>query len=246
VKRIAVLMALALPAALQAQIPDRFENLQVLPRDIPKDSLVQVMRGFSLALGVRCVYCHVGPEGGNGLEGVDFDADDRRQKRTARFMMRMVRDLNGRTLAELPDRRSPPVQVGCITCHRGLPVPTTIERVLTQTVDSAGVVAAVARYRALRQEEAERGRYDFSEGPVNEVARRLTGQEKLAEAAALLEMNSELHPESAAIDVQLGDVYRLRGDREHAIERFRRALEKQPANQTARRRLTELGAPPSP
>ena len=45
-------------AAAGAQIPDKFENLQVLPKDIPKDQLVQTMRSFANALGVRCVHCH--------------------------------------------------------------------------------------------------------------------------------------------------------------------------------------------
>jgi tetratricopeptide (TPR) repeat protein len=246
VKRLALPLLLVLASPLRAQIPDRFENLRVFPRDIPRDSLVQAMRSISLSLGVRCVYCHVGQEGANNFEGYDFDSDDKRPKRTARFMMRMVRELNTRTLAQLPDRRDPPVQVTCMTCHRGMPFPTTIEAVLTRTIDSAGVAAAITRYRQLRQENLERGRFDFSEGPVADVARRLAAQGKSADAEALLVMNGELHPESAAIDLQMGDLYRARGDREHAAERYRRALEKQPNNAMARRRLEELAgaAPP--
>jgi hypothetical protein len=240
VKRFAVLLALVLASSLQAQIPERFENLRVLPRDIPRDSLLQVMRTLSMSLGVRCTYCHVGEEGAQNFAGFRFDSDDRAPKRVARIMMRMVRDLNTRALAEIPDRRDPPVVVGCFTCHRGLPVPTTIQAVLARTVDSAGVAAATARYRQMRQEELDRGRYDFSEGPVNEVARRLAGQGKTAEALALLQMNGELHPESGGIDVQAGDVYRAMGDRERAAASYRRALEKQPNNPMAQRRLNEL------
>jgi hypothetical protein len=105
-------------AGLDGMIPERFENLRVLPRDIPRDSLVQVMRTISMSLGVRCTYCHVGDENAVNFAGFDFDSDDKRPKEVARFMMRMVRDLNGRTLAELPDRRDPPVVVGCFTCSR--------------------------------------------------------------------------------------------------------------------------------
>lgn len=242
-RRLALLLVLLLPAPLAAQIPERFENLKVLPRDIPRDSLVEIMRSFSASLGVRCTYCHLAPPGTTGLEGVDFDSDSLRTKRTARFMMRMVRDLNTQTLAELPDRRDPPVRVGCITCHRGLPVPTTIESVVMRTVDSAGVQAAIARYRQLRTETMERGRYDFGEQPVIEVARRLGSAGKSADAVALLEMNAELHPESPNADMALADAYRAAGDRPRAIERYRRVLERQPNNQQARRRLEELGQP---
>ncbi|HET6231603.1 MAG TPA: c-type cytochrome [Longimicrobiaceae bacterium] len=251
-RRVALLLALALcalPAAARAQQgPQRAPtNLQVLPKDIPHDSLIAIMRGFTNALGVRCSFCHVmGPDG--GMEGADFAADTKPEKRNARVMLQMVRDINSQWLPKLPDRSTPPVGVGCITCHRGMPVPTTIDRVLGTTLDSAGATAAIARYRQLRTETMERGTYDFGEGPVSDVARRLAAQGKTADAAALLEMNSEFHPQSAAVDVQLGDVYRARGERDKAIVRYRMALEKQPNNQMARRRLDELtnGTQPHP
>ena len=42
----------------------------------PDTALIQRMREFSFALGVRCQHCHAG---GNGvsLEGVSFKSDDR-------------------------------------------------------------------------------------------------------------------------------------------------------------------------
>ena len=45
--------------AVAAQIPDKFENLKVLPKDIPQRELIDVMRGFAGALGFRCHNCHV-------------------------------------------------------------------------------------------------------------------------------------------------------------------------------------------
>ena len=77
------------PAAASAQIPEKFENLRFFPTDIPRDSLLQVMRGFSFALGVRCQYCHTGGDAVS-FQGVDFASDDKPQKRNARFMLRMV------------------------------------------------------------------------------------------------------------------------------------------------------------
>ncbi len=249
-KRIALLLlvpALAAAAtALPAQIPDKFTNLEVLPDDIPRDSLVQIMRSFAMSLGVRCGYCHV-PKEGTEREELDFASDDKVEKRQARFMMRLVRDLNTEELSGLPERSDPPVRVTCVTCHRRSPVPRTIDVVIAETIDSAGVAAAVEHYRRLREETMESGRYDFSEWPVNELARKLAAGGKRAEAIALLEMNGQLHPASADIDVQLADIYRAAGDREKAIVYYRTALEKQPSNQNARRRLDELtGAAPAP
>ena len=57
-----ILVAVGGPAA--AQIPDEFTNLKVLPGDIGKRELVNTMRGFAGALGVRWTQCHPGPAPG--------------------------------------------------------------------------------------------------------------------------------------------------------------------------------------
>ena len=48
-------LILLLATAAAAQIPDEFTNLQFHPADLTKAELMNVMRNFSLALGVRCV-----------------------------------------------------------------------------------------------------------------------------------------------------------------------------------------------
>jgi len=95
---LAFLAALALP--LRAQIPEKFENLKVLPADITRPQLLQVMRGFALGLGVRCQFCHVGEEGAP-LSTFDFKSDEKPTKQTARIMLRMVHDINGSYLTQL-------------------------------------------------------------------------------------------------------------------------------------------------
>jgi tetratricopeptide (TPR) repeat protein len=242
---VAALLA-ARPAA--AQIPDHFENLKVLPKDIPRDTLVAIMRGFTTSLGVRCNYCHVAtpPAQPGGREQMNFASDDKPTKDKARFMMRMVQTLNTQVLPQVPHRREPPVGVGCITCHRGLPVPTTLDRVLQAALDSGGATAAVARYRQLRETQLGSGRYDFSEGTVTDLARRLAAQGKTAEAAALLEMNSEFYPNSGQVDFALAVVYRMRGERDKALARYRMAQQKDPQNPQVQRRIDELsGAAPA-
>jgi len=232
-----------------AQTPEPFQNLQVLPKDIPRDTLLNIMRGFSTALGVRCGFCHVQREVPAGQrESFNFPSDDKVEKRNARVMMRMVRNINQEQLPRLAQRHDPPVAVTCVTCHRGLPVPTTLGRVLTAALDSGGAPAAVARYRQLRETQMASGRYDFSEGSLTDLARTLAGQGKTAEAAALLELNAEFYPQSGQIEFQLGEVYLARGERDKAIVHFRMAQAKDPNNPQVARRLQELtgGAAPAP
>src|SRR5213593_3964012 len=87
---LSLLMTLAaLPPGASAQgrfPPDSFKNLKVLPKTIDQRTLINTMRGFAQSLGVRCVYCHVGRED-QPLDSVNFAADDKRTKRTARVMM---------------------------------------------------------------------------------------------------------------------------------------------------------------
>jgi hypothetical protein len=234
---IAALVLAAAPATATGQIPEKFENLQYFPKDIARDSLVQRMRGFSFALGVRCQYCHAGGDGVS-FEGVNFASDDKPAKRNARFMLRMVDSLNTHAFVGLAQRRTPPVQLECVTCHRGSSVPTTLARTLAATIESKGVDSAVAQYRRLRQ-TMELGRYDFGEWSMNELARTLGQQGKTAEAIAMLELNGEFY-KTPSIDQMLGELYVLRGDTASALARFRIMLEKQPNNPMVQRRIDEL------
>src|SRR6185295_12413409 len=107
-----VAMPLAVPSLATAQIPEKFENLQVLPKDISHEDLLGIMRGFTAALGVRCQFCHVeraAPPGAPpGPPPTDFKSDSLAHKQMARFMLRMVDTLNHVVLLRLPNRDDPP------------------------------------------------------------------------------------------------------------------------------------------
>ena len=79
----------AIGAGAAAQIPTEFRNLKVLPEDISRDSLVQLMRSFTFATGRLCEGCSVMGENGS-FEGARFDLDDKLPKRQARYMLKMV------------------------------------------------------------------------------------------------------------------------------------------------------------
>lgn len=137
-----VLLVVALSPALAVEpqappAPPPFQNLQVLPDDIPRQELIDTMKGFTRALGVRCNHCHVGE--GDDLSTYDFPSDAKREKRSARVMVEMVRAINGEFLPRLehdhaghgeghshaPGHAEAPAaaRVTCMTCHRGHSVP---------------------------------------------------------------------------------------------------------------------------
>lgn len=102
---LAALGFIAIPAPGAAQWPvTKLKSVKVLPADISVNALVDTMRAFTRALGVRCTYCHVGKEG-EPLSTFDFASDERPEKTKAREMLRMVSAINGEYLVKLVGRR---------------------------------------------------------------------------------------------------------------------------------------------
>jgi len=230
---------MAVTENLVAQIPDTFRNLQFFAEDISRDSLLDVMRGFSFSLGVRCQYCHVGGDG-ISFEGVEFHSDDDPDKRKARYMLRLVADLNERLLPQMPDRTEPNVRMECKTCHRGRAKPFLLTQELRLTLEAHGVDSAISQYRQLREEYATSGTFDFGEWEMNVLAERLTGEGRLRDAIAIYELNAEFFPGSFTIVLNLARLYDRAGDIGVAIERYERVLEMRPEHAPTQARLAEL------
>ncbi|MBX6366201.1 MAG: c-type cytochrome [Gemmatimonadetes bacterium] len=238
------LVALALGAPARAQVPDTFVNLKVLPKDISRAELVETMRAFSSALGVRCQFCHEEKAGAaarpGGPEPLDFQSDAKVEKQKAREMLRMVGRINGELLAAVPDRATPPIRVQCVTCHRGLAVPRTLEDSLAIVLDRAGLAAAEQQYRDLRQRYYGTGAFDFAPQRLIELSRRLTAARRTEDALAFLRLNAEFYPGDAASYLAMGDIYLQGGDRAQALTSYRKALELEPDNPAAKRRVDQL------
>jgi hypothetical protein len=119
--------ASTIPGLVRAQqnpVPEKFTNLQVLPKTITRAELLPIMKGFALNLGVRCEHCHVGE--GNDLSKFDFASDAKPKKAVARQMLKMVAALN-QQVADIGDPPAAGTQkITCYTCHRGALKPLTV------------------------------------------------------------------------------------------------------------------------
>ncbi len=71
-------------------IPDTFLNLRVLPKNIAKPKLVDVMKQISITFGVRCNYCHTVSD---DLTEGSFDSDDKETKRKARELIKTILEM---------------------------------------------------------------------------------------------------------------------------------------------------------
>lgn len=202
------------PALGQGEAP-HFKNLKVLPKDIPEAELRATMNGFTRALGVRCIFCHVGEEG-KPFNPEDFQKDDKPTKLKAREMLRMVAAINGDYLSKLDKRADPPIKVECFTCHRGVTQPRSLQATLALEYDQGGLDSTVARYQALHDRYYGRAAYDFGEVALTLVAAHAESSGHNADAARLLAMNVEQNPNSdfakrQQVSSTLGMAFRTQG-----------------------------------
>ena len=245
------LLAIAmLPAAAAAQQPGPLpkpKNLKVFPKDIPVRALLDTMRTFTSALGVRCTYCHVEkPAAAGERPEMDFAADTKVEKLKARVMLRMVASINNDHLTKLESRRQPPVVVTCATCHRGIAVPRPLQQVVLMAYDSSGADSAIATYRALRAQYYGRASYDFGDAPLADVGSALRARQKFADAVRFYLLNTEFSPNSPFAFRAAGEGQLAAGDTVSAIASFEHALTLDPRNMQLQRMLDSLRAKPKP
>jgi tetratricopeptide (TPR) repeat protein len=240
----AALLAILLvgPSSASAQIPDTFKNLKVLPKDITKDQLLQVMRGFTTGLGVRCDFCHVEPAGPRGPGGppTDFASDEKEDKAKARVMMKLVHAINTDYLPQLSEGEAPP-QITCETCHRGTDEPPEpLSTKLAHAVTTKGVDAAFDTYADLKTKYSEAGLYDFREPSLLRTARTLAEEQHAPEALAFMKKAKAMFPQSAEVAASLGSALVQAGDVEGGKAELERALTLDPNNGQARFVLERL------
>lgn len=228
-------------APLRAQIPDRFTNLQVLPKETPRSELIATMRELAGELGVRCAHCHVGPD---DLAGMDFASDEKPQKRAARDMLRMVLKINSETLPALPARDEPRATVTCYTCHRGAErPPLRLDAEIAAVAISKGAAAAIEHFEQLRRDHSADGRYDLRPHALGVAVQRLFENGKPELARAIAAYNAEAHPAEPMAHSVLAEVLLRLGENDAAAASLRRVLELDPDDAHAKRRLEQLEKP---
>jgi hypothetical protein len=115
--RLIAITLLTMLAAAGQDTPDKAKAKRVLPPPTNLKVLKvstgpevgQIMRTFTVGLGVQCGYCH---EAGN------YASDSNPKKDIARHMITMTQQING-------NFSEGKLRVSCYTCHRGEPEPKT-------------------------------------------------------------------------------------------------------------------------
>ena len=201
-----------------------------LAAQAPPQNIMPLMQEIVQALGVQCEYCHSAARGSELPEP---------KKDIARQMIAMTRDLNTRIQTATNKPAAEAVQVRCVTCHRGVPIPKQLSEIVLQTLREKGVTAAVAQYRDLHEHFYGRAAYDFGEDTLIGVAQPLASG-KPDDAIALLKLNLEFYPQSAKTYAAIGFAYTRKLDDPTAITFYEKSVELDPSNGVTRGQLEQL------
>ncbi len=207
------------------QLPEP-ENLQILPKDISSRELRETMRNFSQSLGVQCEFCHVGRAG--DPSSFDYAADKKGHKKKARIMMKMTSAINETYLPELGGEPEERMHVTCMTCHRKLAEPVTLQDALAKKINEEGIDSALSRYERLKKQYYGSFAYDFSPGTLANLAERLGREGKAQEAFQILDLESKEHPDSHLTHMVRATLLMQAGNREAAGDSLQKALELAP------------------
>jgi hypothetical protein len=237
-------------------------NLQVLSKDMTGQEVAAYMQTVAAGLGVACNYCHVPPApppggappppaaagaaGGRGRGGapqLDFAADDKQEKKTARVMLKMVSTVNDTLTGEFGKSGSPVVKVECVTCHHGVAKPEQLSDILSKTMLTKGEESAISKYKEMRAQYYGSQSYDFTEPVLTRLAQQSLATNKVDDALAWAKLNLENYPKSAPTLVALSQAHARKGDKAAALKEVEQALAIDPMNAAAKRQLDQLKAP---
>ena len=95
-------------------------------------------------------------------------------------------------------------------------------------------------YAAMQKEKSD---FKLDQRAIYSWSEELMSDNHLAEAIALRKLNVQIYPDSSGAYFDLGEAYAKSGERQLAIESYKKSLEKDPVNEEARRKLKDLDEP---
>jgi len=120
-----------------------------------------------------------------------------------------------------------------------IPRMSSDKRIPFEMVASGDIDEGLDRYREIKAGDGSHRA--VTERRLNLLGYELLGKDLVKEAIALFALNVEFYPDSWNVYDSLGEAYLKDGERELAIENYRRSLELNPGNSNGRKVLEEIG-----
>ncbi len=168
----------------------KYKNIKVL-KDIPADQLIPSMQFITAALGVECEFCHVANAG-----KLEFDKDDKDEKKTAREMMQMMFAINKNNF---DGNRG----VTCNTCHRGSPHPQAIPAILAEGPKPESM-------EAMHDHDMDPAKLPSGAPVLAKYIQALGGEAAVDKVSTRVEKGNALMPEGKPVPI---DIYTKAPDR---------------------------------
>jgi FKBP-type peptidyl-prolyl cis-trans isomerase len=115
---------------------------------------------------------------------------------------------------------------------------TSLSEMLSETLTAKGIEAVIAQFHDLKSKGL--GDVYTSEAELNAWGYRLLSNNQMREAIEVFKLNVEAYPKSANVYDSLAESYALHGDKQLAIENYKKALELNPQLESARKALQAL------
>jgi len=122
----------------------------------------------------------------------------------------------------------------------GLDPRKSIGQVLSATIASSGMDAAVNQYQDLKATSA--ANYRFDERELNDLGYRLIRKNKFKEAIRIFQLNVEAYPNSANTYDSLAEGYMDNGENALAVANYEKSLQLNPKSRNAVQMLQKLNA----
>ncbi len=116
---------------------------------------------------------------------------------------------------------------------------TPIGTVMSKTIEEKNVGAAIEQFRELKKREPEA--YDFSEGELVGLGYQLIHVKKYKDAIEVFKLSVETYPTSYNSYDSLGEAYMDNGDKDLAIQNYKKSVQLNPANENGVNMLKKLG-----
>ncbi len=110
---------------------------------------------------------------------------------------------------------------------------------LKAAIDQKGIGEIAKVFTELKENQSEK--YDFTEGKLNHFAHYYREKGDLEKSIAIFKLNTEIFPKSYNAYDSYGEALLKTGNKEQAIENYKKSIKLNPGNENAIKVLTELG-----
>jgi tetratricopeptide (TPR) repeat protein len=117
-----------------------------------------------------------------------------------------------------------------------------IAETLFSIVVAKDVQTAIKQYRELKATQTDA--YDFSEQQLNGLGYQLLQMKRVKDAIKIFKLNVEMFPKGFNTYDSLGEAFMANGDKQLAIQNYKKSLELNPKNTGAAEALKKLEAAP--